>query len=264
MRSVDHFLLTRFFVRIKRDQPLPPEAWLRERLAYFEGVCLPSVAAQNSTDFRWLLFVDDGAPEWVKTYLNDRIPHNAEVVLVGDVCDGAAVSREVAARALSKWTITSRVDSDDALDARYIAMVRRRLEGRENVFLNFTDGYQLSRGRLLKYSHPSNAFISLIESRHEAPMTVFVDWHDRVSRHAPIIQDRSIRAWVQNCHGSNVRNQERGIRANLPVIHPRYPFLELKEQHTPEYTFDVAFTASRAALAVIAKPRRVLRIFGRV
>jgi len=262
--SIDHFLLTRFYVRIKPGAALPGDEWLRSRLPFFESVCLPSVLDQNSSDFRWLVFVDAGGPPWVSEYLLGKLPSNAEIVPVHGVCDGPEISKAVGSRVSAHRVITSRVDSDDALGSRYISSVRAALAGRERLFLNFTHGYQLSRRRLLRYSHPSNAFISLVEPRSEAPMTVFVDWHDRVSRHARIVQDDGYRAWVQNCHGANVRNSERGVRADhQKALRDDFRFLELRPQKRAEYLWDVSRTASRAILAVLRKPTRILRLLGR-
>ena len=42
-----------------RTQP----GWLLERFQLFELWCLPSVAAQTSRNFTWLIYFDEGTPE---------------------------------------------------------------------------------------------------------------------------------------------------------------------------------------------------------
>ncbi|MFB8894104.1 glycosyltransferase [Microbacterium plantarum] len=263
MTDLDHLLLTRFYVRIKSGAQLPSEQWLKERIDSFEHVCLPSVRAQTSLDFRWLLFIDAESPVWVTEYLASVIPPNAEVVVCEGVCDGSLISDAVSRRTHRSKVITSRVDSDDALHPAFIETVADRLREETGVFLNFPDGLQLSRGRLLSYSHPSNPFISLVEPTGPNLMTVFVDWHDRLGRHGPIVQQRGYRAWVQNCHGANVRNQERGIRVWAPRDKFGYEMLALRRQNLAEYFLDLTSTTVRAMVSVLRRPARLRRLIQR-
>lgn len=261
MMSPNHFLITRFFVRINEEAPAPSEEWLRGRLPIFEQFTLPSVRAQTSQEFRWLLFVDSDTPDWVREYLGRVLPENSTVVSIDGPCVHEPIAREVIARTTTSRVITSRVDSDDALHDDYIATVQAQLRDSEFSFLNFSDGFQYSRSRLLKYSHPSNAFISLIEPVAAPLRTVFIDWHDRVGLYGPVRQVRDKRLWVQVCHGSNVVNQERGIRANHRVWATEFPQIPLKAQSSCEYASDILVGSLRAGTAVIRNPRLLRRVF---
>lgn len=262
--SLDHFLITRFYVRIKSDAALPGEAWLIRRLEQFERVCLPSVAGQTEKHFGWLVFVDHDCPNWVLEYLHERLPENAEIVVNDGACTRTNIAAAVARRAKNGKIITSRVDSDDGLRSDFIERVQLTLREHHYAVLNFPRGYQLSRGRMLLYSHPSNAFISMVEPKGEQlPVTVFADWHDRISRHAPLIQGAGDRLWVQNCHGENVRNQERGIAARHDAAQRLFPGIPLRRQSALKYAVDVVKTSIRVALLVAVKPNRIRRILVR-
>src|SRR5699024_5631983 len=54
-----------------------------------------------------------------------------------------------------------------------------------------------------------NAFCSVVEPA-DAPLTCWVDWHNRLSRHMPVREIRGAPAWLQVVHGSNVSNRVRG------------------------------------------------------
>jgi hypothetical protein len=63
--SFEHFVLTRFNVREsadKTDLVLNP-VWLQFRFDLFERFCWPSVRAQTTGAFTWLVFFDKDTPE---------------------------------------------------------------------------------------------------------------------------------------------------------------------------------------------------------
>lgn len=67
MENFSHFLITRFnlnlYERDKHAAPTRTARWLEHRFEVFERYCLPSVAAQTATDFRWLCLFDAATPE---------------------------------------------------------------------------------------------------------------------------------------------------------------------------------------------------------
>ncbi len=264
MTSLDHFLLTRFAVRIREGAPAPSAEWIKSRLVMFERICLPSVLAQTSNDFRWLLFVDGAVELGIVNSLRALLPPHAEIVRVRGVCERGVIASEVRARVSTSQVITSRVDNDDALHPTFIAKARQRLQGEQHAFLNFRRGYQYSRRRLLAYSHPSNAFISLVERSDAAELTtVFADWHVRLNKYGRIIQDSSTRMWVQNCHGGNVKNQERGLRVNHRLPSRSFPYLELKAQNPFEITLDFISTVMNVVRSLAKKPTALRRLLGK-
>ncbi|MBY8850425.1 putative rhamnosyl transferase, partial [Saccharothrix sp. MB29] len=68
---MDHVVLTRFNLPSVGAESVvrAQEGWLTKRVGLFERYCLPSVAAQTSSDFRWLIYFDPESPQWLK----DRI-----------------------------------------------------------------------------------------------------------------------------------------------------------------------------------------------
>lgn len=264
MTGIEHFLLTRFAVRIREAASAPDPTWISARVEIFKAVCLPSVLAQTSKDFRWLVFLDSDVSQDLVSELEAILPSNGEIIRVEGVCARDAIAAAVQSRTSGEKVITSRVDNDDALHPTYIAKVRASLEPLDLSFVNFTRGYQYSRRRLLNYAHPSNAFISLVEPvGREMLITVFADWHTRLRNYGPIVQVKAGRMWVQNCHGGNVKNQERGLRANLVRGAASFPFLDLKHQSPVEFTVDYIATAVNIMSAVLRKPAALMRLVGR-
>jgi hypothetical protein len=61
-----HVLLTRFNARFaaKWTELCLDPAWLGHRFSLFERFCYPSVQAQTSTGFTWLVFFHEGTPAY--------------------------------------------------------------------------------------------------------------------------------------------------------------------------------------------------------
>jgi hypothetical protein len=250
----DHLLLTRVAVRLTGTSQLPAEQWLSSRMDLFSQYCAPSVDAQTVTDFRWLLFVDEAVPGWVVDRIDDVVQHPHEVIRLTEVWDAVDLGALVAERTQAPWTITSRLDSDDALARRYVERVQAAFaEQAAPVFLNFLNGAQYSAGRLSSYAHPSNAFLTLIEPRAvgRTPVTVMSVSHDVASRQASVQQVHGDPAWLQVLHGGNLVNGSSGWRAQPSTLAPHFVLAE----ELPEL--------SRAALAV-GRVKDAAAIVGRI
>lgn len=219
-----HFLITRMHVRIHEDLPLPEAGWLEPRLEMFEKVLAPTVLAQSDQLFDWLVCVDVGSPKWLAEYVERVTKGRASVAVFDTICERESISREIVARSNStKWLITSRVDTDDALALDYIEAVHQAFR-QEREFINFPDGVQVWRGVVLEYSYYSNAFISMSEPAGEhLPFTVFGDWHNRLSNYAPVRQVRGAGPmWLQSVHGGNAVNAARGFPTNRVDMRGRF------------------------------------------
>jgi hypothetical protein len=252
----DHFLLTRFNIR---HETRAPEAWLRHRIGYFERVCLPSVRIQT-VPFTWLVYFDAERDAWFE----DEVSRLSQ----GDVFEpiwvtGTPTPEEflepVLRRAESPFLITSRIDNDDAMAKTLMARVQDQFSGQEREFINFTDGMQLSDdGRLFHRSDPSNAFISLIEKR-EAAMGVYVDWHNRVSKHAPVRQISGPPMWLQAVHGLNIGNTARGVRADPALLTQHFDVTAVAAPISkPRLLVAQVTSAAKLGLRVVRKPSRIL------
>ncbi|PTL73693.1 hypothetical protein C1I63_13155 [Rathayibacter caricis DSM 15933] len=231
MIPLEHVVLTRFSVVFTAGQPTPEDAWLRYRLGFFRDATVASLRSQTSTGSSWLVFLDDRAPDWLRSEMAElssdglfdavyvRGPFSAEVVRA------EIVQRVDPAAAL----LTTRLDSDDALGRRFVETVRREASaalvqgvGEDGLSLNCTRGLQIDRsGAVFRYDYASNPFISLLEPPRGAlgPRTVLQDGRHSSSRlHAPV---RSIRAeplWLQVVHGSNLMNDIRGVRIGPAAV----------------------------------------------
>jgi hypothetical protein len=253
----DHFLITRFNVRMTEKAS---EEWLRHRLTYFESMCIPSISRQSARDFRWLVYFDAERDPWFEASVNALSSDGLfEPVWVNGRFDPKVCAEDVAKRSSRPWIITSRVDNDDALARDYVEQVQA-LFAERTEFVNFTAGLQLTDdGKLLHRSDPSNAFISLIEPNSHQAMCVYVDSHDRVSKHAPIRQVSTHPMWVQMVHGRNIANAVHGVRAN-PALLSRY-FDVLREAAVLNKFQLMAHqltSAASLALRVIRKPHRIV------
>ncbi|CAM5405536.1 glycosyltransferase [Leifsonia shinshuensis] len=211
-QDFDHFVITRFAVRWRAEDPPPDEAWLRYRIGLFEAVCLPSVASQVGAEFTWLLLLDEGcrAP-WLEAELAELGAGGVfEVVWLTDVF-WSSIDRVVTERATAPHVITTRLDSDDAIARDYLGRVQATFDGQDRLYVNFQRGFQFERdGALYSYLHPANAFLSFIERRTEnTPVrTVFSSTaHPDAAKYGDVLQVSAPPCWIIVVHGANLLNE---------------------------------------------------------
>ena len=238
MPTFQHLLETQFSVRMGRELTLP---WLRERIELLRRYTLPSVAAQTSDRFSWLLLCDEGThPEALAELREEamRLP-NARIVLTGPGRPALSAVRDAVDRK-AEVLITTRLDSDDAIADAYCEAVEAYAEPflrarHEALLLNFPRGYRLDAQSGLLYESwmPNSSFHSFFERPGgEAPRTVRGEGHTdlqrryagyrrlsilgergegtahiRLHQHHPTHQDDSMRAWLIVSHGGNLINR---------------------------------------------------------
>lgn len=208
----------------------------------------------------WLLFCTP-PPRWL---VNEFEAIRAEVPVLQLVVSDEPLTAQTAAAAVAervpaevRQVITTRVDNDDAIARDYLEAVRRAAIDHTYAFLNFTHGLQISGGRLYRRSDPSNAFVSLVEHT-STPKTVFVDQHQLVDRHGPVLQIPRRDMWLQVIHGANVANVARGVRTDPRPIVPRYACrLDVRPVSRPLLELDRLVTSGRLALRVIRSWDRI-------
>lgn len=210
-----HLVLTRFNVRSggKEERIRSDPDWLASRFRLFEQFCYPSVAAQTSPDFRWLVFFDDQTPaEFVK-----RIEHYRDLVQFDPIFVGewkaSTVHDAVAARIPCgcRLLLTTRLDNDDGLHHRYFEVLRASIREEALGFYNFPNGVIFRSGRLFEHEDKSNAFISYLE-RPEGFVTVWKTPHHKIGLQETIWQLPLRHAWLQVVHENNVSNRVKGTR----------------------------------------------------
>lgn len=223
-QQFDHFILTRFNVRISGKLERPGDDWLRHRLGHFDDLCLRSISSQTNKTARWLVFFDEERSPWFEGEVLKRARDYFEPVWVKGSFSPLTAARAVAARSNAPWLITTGIDNDDAIARDFIETVQSRFNRQDFEFINFQAGIQLSVGGLVyRSSNPSSPFLSLIERRTEAdPRTVYLDWHVRVERYGVVKQIFTHPMWIQMIHGENVENSITGIRADPQILTPYF------------------------------------------
>lgn len=212
-----HVVITPFYVRrkLKVDAPasLADHSWLRERIQLFKQYCLPTMKAQESQGFTWLIFFDQDTPSVLLDEVRGLLEgaHNFHIVLcsVWSLENLRDAVRE-AVPADTRWILTTRLDNDDGLAVDFVSRLHSEVNFGEKRFYNFTNGVILWRRRFFSYVHKSNAFISLMEPASDFS-TVYLCGHEGASEVAPICQIGGLPAYLQVVHGGNVSNKPRGF-----------------------------------------------------
>src|ERR1051326_2080248 len=206
-----HVLMTRFNVSLP-GRVLADRAWLAHRFELFEQFCFPSVAAQSCQNFTWLVFFKSGLDEESQKRIESYRHYSSFVPLyVEDALDAHTLIRAVDEPARGyDFLITSRLDNDDALATRYVETVQSCFARSEFQFLNFTDGYQISRKGVYRYRDTSNPFISLIERVPGFRTVLGCGNHSFLAKAGPIRQLEAVPGWLQVIHGRNLLNRIAG------------------------------------------------------
>lgn len=228
VRTLQHAILTRFNLPSGGHESLvrARDGWLRERVGLFERFCLPSVRAQTSQDFAWLVYFDPESPRWLREWIDERHPgafrpvFRAEVprdVLLADIA--AAFGHRGAGDLL-----TTNLDNDDSLARDFVARVQAAGRRGERTAVYVGDGLIATPTRLYRRVDPHNAFCSVREEGRD-PVTCWSDWHNRLPDHMPTIVLRGDPGWLQTVHGGNVSNRVRGRRVGPGAYRDAFPGL---------------------------------------
>lgn len=188
--------------------------WLRERMNIFSGVTVPSVKAQVRMPHVWLVFLDEQTPLATRRAMM-KIAEDLPI-LCPVYCGAldARVYRSAVSKALPEecdWLITTRLDNDDAIHPMFLNVVQSVCIKGDRQFINPTQGLIVANGLAYRKRDRSSPFISYCEPV-EGFRTVWMDQHQRLSRHGVIRQLKLQDAWVQYVHGGNLANQVRGWR----------------------------------------------------
>jgi hypothetical protein len=212
--EASHFVLTRFNVRSFYHASEPTDEWLQERLRLFRRYCLPALANQSSSQFMWLVFLDDLSPQWFRQEIEKDARGSFETVYVAGEFTSATVSEAVAARTDAPYILTTRVDNDDAVSRDFVQTIQRCFQRQEFEFINLVNGAQYADGKVYVRPYTKNPFLSLVEAvGTAAPETVFVEHHYRVDDRGPVRNIRTAHPmWLQVIHGGNVLNEIVGLR----------------------------------------------------
>ena len=250
----DHFLITRFNLPTPGPESLvrAREGWLRERAGLFERYCLPSVAVQTSTRFKWLIYFDPESPAWLRERISEWsadglfTPVYRTAVEKGDLL--ADLRRLVPEPA--GMLMTTNLDNDDGIAADFVQRLQQaaaKTAGRTALYL--PSGLILAGTGLFARRDRTNAFCSVAEPWPDA-VTCWADWHTLLGRSMPVREVPGPAGWLQVVHGGNVSNRVRGLRVSPESHRQRFPGL-LSGAQPPG-------RAERARELLLDTPRRAL------
>ena len=111
---------------------------------------------------------------------------------------------------------------DDAIATRYVETVQDCFDNQAFQFLNFADGYQVSKNGVYRFRDGSNPFISLIERAEGFRTVLGCGNHSFLSKVGPIRQLLAVPGWLQVIHGRNLRNRVRGAPVSREELVPHF------------------------------------------
>ncbi len=214
-----HYLITRFNLRnpkwdvTKNNETLLTDDWMEDRMWLFGNFCFPSVTAQTSKNFTWLLFLDSTTKEIYKSRIGALVENTANIKVF--YIDGMpAFYPEIKNYITEKsagipYLITSRIDNDDCIHKDFIAEVQKRFNSQDYQAIDVIKGYSLQIKpdfMLGKKEHIFNPFISLIEKNSD-PKTVWQNDHNMWKKETRITQVKDKRLWMSIIHEKNKVNE---------------------------------------------------------
>lgn len=222
--NFDHFLLTRFNVRIPWLSRFQAEShycnpeWLRRRIDLFDRYCYPSVVAQTSKRYRWLVFFDHESPDFLRAAIERWQAYQPFEACFTDGLTSAQCADFVRARITGSRShlLTTRLDSDDMLSRDFIARIQNHAATLEAGFINPLHGYQLLGEQVYTVSQQSNAFISCLEPIDNFH-TVLGFAHGEAATLGNVYDNTDGRDWMQIIHGGNVANRLEDGRQRFPL-----------------------------------------------
>lgn len=225
MESIQHFILSRFNIRIwtqdKNGKAVRTSDWLKHRFDIFEKYCLPSIANQTCKNFEWLVLFDSKTPAEYKEKLSgykEICPQFTPIFVeptqgryFRQVFRFAVIDRIKADRVLTTY-----FDNDDALSIHFVEDIQRRvLDIPNGTFVYYTTGMQYFKEfhLLLRVQYRRNHFVSVIETGSPSRLKTVYGYggHYRIDR-IPKVQKSM---WRKSLFGA--KSFMKGICAMMPI-----------------------------------------------
>lgn len=202
------------------ERPGGYDGWCARRRDLFFRYTLPSVLAQDTDGFSWLIWFRPEINEPIQEVLDAIAPHpHVEAVFLDTALQPpehfeASLRAETVARAEGADLVcTTRLDTDDCLHTGFVRSIRsaaRRLPPasiRPRHFLNPPYGAQLLDGRYYAMVRPGSNVMSVVE-RSDAVRTPMAFPHWNAHEHGPVTQIRSDEPlWLMVLHDENAANE---------------------------------------------------------
>ena len=233
MDSIQHFILTRFNIRIwtqdKNGKAVRTDDWLKHRFEVFEKYCLPSILNQTCQDFEWIVLFDSETPSEYKEKISGYkaiCPQFSPVFVkpangkyFRQIFRSIIIERLHADRVVSTY-----FDNDDALSIRFVDDIHRRASELPNgFFLFYTSGYQYytELGLMLRVHYKRNHFVSVIEIGQPTTLKTVFGYcgHYYIDRIPGVkieyIEDSPV--WCEVIHERNMCNDAHFLLGIKPV-----------------------------------------------
>lgn len=211
--ALDHVLLTRFNLPSVGPESLirAQDGWLSARVDLFDRYCAPSVRAQTSQNFAWIIYFDPESPDWLRERIGGyeaeglfrpifraTVSHDQ---LLGDIRATVGTPGDL--------LITTNLDNDDGLARDFIERLQSVVTTHPRAALYLVNGLIGSSGDLFLRRDPANAFCSVREAWTD-PVACWTDQHPYLGLHMPVVEIGGAPGWLQVVHGTNVSNRIRG------------------------------------------------------
>lgn len=146
----DHLILTRFNLRIPGLTGHFSESWQERRLMQFMKYTVPSVCAQTSSNFRWLVFFDSERALSMRDQLSELDRYSfIELVFFEKSCDQVGLIQQYCSETTtSGLCLTTRLDSDDAIHPFFVEELQ--------CFVNAT--FDLSKDLCVVYDYRNKVY----------------------------------------------------------------------------------------------------------
>lgn len=247
---MEHFLVTRFNLTVpdwktsKNGGLVLTDEWLKKRFYLFENYCLPSVRNQINQNFVWCVFFDTSTSE----YFRDKIKiieanyKNFKPIFI----DGMGYLKDsfidFISHNISKdeedYIITTRLDNDDIVHKDFVNTIQSLFQPIDLTVIDLKKGYQVSidieKPEVRLYTHPFNAFISIIESS-KSFNTVFSRAHYGWKNENYIVSFVDKRLWIELSHHDNYVNHR------MTSLKKAYSFNKKDFSLSDEFDFKIDF-----------------------
>lgn len=218
-----HFIATRFnlkssdWKKSKSGNLVLTNEWLEHRFNLFEKYCFPAVINQSNQNFTWCIFFDIDTPQNFKDKIRTLVANTSNVIPI--FIDGTGALNVSFKNFIGEnitnfdsHIITTRIDNDDIIHKDFVNIIQSLFQPIDLAVIDLTKGYQVSidvsNPEIRLYTHPFNAFISVIEVSKSFE-TVFAKMHYGWKSERNIISYTKKRLWMELSHQENYVNHRR-------------------------------------------------------
>lgn len=269
-----HFIITRFNLRTtywdktKNNESVLTDEWQQHRLQVFRDFCFPSVKNQVNQNFIWLVYFDTHSPDFIMqdiermkseyTNFHPIFLEEMEIIKTQVITD-----MQTHFNSETKFVITSRLDSDDALHKNYVREIQKRFANQNLCVIDPEAGlcFQPEPSFLIsKFSTAFSPFVSLVESVTDFK-TVLSKAHNQWGTINSVVKIADQILWMQLIHGKNLLNT---INADEFIADKNIlkEFGVDTEKYKPDFFYSLRVLLLNSKLKLKNYLRRIKKIFG--